>query len=49
MLSGLLIGVATLGFAACMLLVLNGKAEQWFRQWRDAHQARQAAPAMSGR
>lgn len=29
MLSGLLMGFAVLAFAACLLFVLNGKAEKW--------------------
>lgn len=32
MVTGLLMGIAIIGFGACLLLVLNGKAEKWLRQ-----------------
>ncbi|MBX7208519.1 MAG: hypothetical protein K1X78_09425 [Verrucomicrobiaceae bacterium] len=32
MFCGLLMGLAVLAFAACLLLVINGKAEQWLRE-----------------
>ncbi len=45
MISGLLMGLATLGFAACLLLVMNGKAEKWMQQLRGAHQAPLTKPS----
>ena len=44
MLAGTLIAVAVLGFAACLLLVFNGKAGKWARQWHPSHQPQQVAP-----
>lgn len=34
MINGLMIGFAVTGFVACAFLVVNGKAEEWLRQWR---------------
>lgn len=36
MISGLLMGLAALGFAACTLLVINGKGSEFLKAWRDA-------------
>lgn len=33
MFTGLLMGFAVLAFAACLLFVINGKAEQWIQTY----------------
>ena len=43
MFSGVLMGVAVLAFAACLLLVINGRAEKWLRARFEDHAAARAA------
>ena len=49
MLEGVLMGLAVVGFAACLLLVLNGKAEEWLRQLREVPSLQRTSSRTGGR
>ena len=43
--TGLLMGIAMVGFGACLVMVLNGKAEEWLGKLRGNPRTQRAAAA----
>lgn len=43
--TGLLMGIAMVGFGACFVMVLNGKAEEWLAKLRRVPQTQRAGAA----